>query len=142
MKFTCTTEINQPIHHVSDHFQNPETMKHCQEGFKEIVHLSGEKGLAGSKAKLVYKKFDLFETIIKNDLPHEFIGQYDHKHMSNTMKANFEALSEHKTRYTSEVEYTQFKGLMVKIMATLFPGMFKKQVQKWMDKFKIYVEAN
>ena len=142
MKFSCTTEINKPIGFVSSHFQNTETMKHCQDGFKEIVYLSGEKGQVGSKAKLVYKKFDLFETILKNDLPNEFIGNYEHKHMTNTMKVNFEAIAENKTRYTSEIEYTQFNSIMIKVMAKLFPRMFKKQVQKWMDTFQVYVETN
>ena len=140
MKFTCTTLVNRPILVVVDHFQNPETMKHCQDGFIEIVHTDGEKGKAGSKAKLVYKKFDLLETIIKNDLPNEFIGLYEHKHMTNTMKVNFEAINDNSTKYISEIEYTQFNGFAIKTMAKLFPGMFRKQVQKWMDKFKVYVE--
>ena len=142
MKFYCTTEINKPIDHVSYHFQNPETMKHCQYGFKDIIHLSGDKGQIGSKSKLVYKKFDLFETIIENNLPHEFVALYEHKHMTNTMKVNFEAVTDSKTGYTSEIEYTQFNGFMIKGMAKLFPSMFKKQVQKWMNKFKVYVENN
>lgn len=31
-------------------------------------------------------------------------------------------------------------GIMPKLMAKLFPGMFKKQSQKWMDQFKEFVE--
>lgn len=103
MKFTCTSEINRPIDTVSNHFHNPETMKHCQEVYKDIIYLIGDKGQVGSKAKLVYKKFDLHETIIKNDLPRKFIGNYEHKHMINTMKVNFETLDDNNTRYISEI---------------------------------------
>ena len=60
--------------------------------------------------------------------------------MTNTMKVNFESLNKNETRYTSEIEYTKFNGFMIKLMAKLFPGLFKKQVLKWMNQFKTYVE--
>ena len=53
----------------------------------------------------------------------------------------FVAINENKTRYTSEIHYTEFNGFIVKVMAKLFPGMFKKQVLKWMQLFKVYVES-
>jgi len=45
------------------------------------------------------------------------------------------------TRYEAEVEYTKISNFMVKIMSWLMPGMFKKQVMKWMVQFKNFVEA-
>lgn len=56
------------------------------------------------------------------------------------MKVNFTPLNDTATQYISEIEYTKFIDLMPKLMAKLFPGLFKKQVLKWMEKFKAYVE--
>jgi len=89
-----------------------------------------------------YEKLELIETILSNDLPDEFFALYEHKHTTSNMKVKFEALSEKSTRYSSEVEYTEFKGLIVKIMVKLFPWIFKKQVKKWMNQFKDYCESN
>lgn len=37
-----------------------------------MEHLSGDIGKSGAKSKLIYKKFDLIETIIHNNLPMSF----------------------------------------------------------------------
>ena len=60
--------------------------------------------------------------------------------MDNTMTCYFTELGVNKTKYVSEIEYTAFRGFIPKAMATLFPGMFKKQVQKWLDNFKAFAE--
>lgn len=140
MKFTCSVEINKPIDYVVEQFINPDSLKYCQKGFKYIEHLSGNKGSAGAKSKLVYEKFELEETIITNNLPEDFFARYEHKHMVNTMKVKFTPLNDTNTHYISEIEYTKFIGLIPKLMAKLFPNLFKKQVLKWMEKFKVYVE--
>lgn len=77
MKFNYVIVINKSIQEVSTAFEDPQAMKACQEGFVEIVHLTGKKGTKGATAKLVYKKFDLFETIIENNLPATFHAKYD-----------------------------------------------------------------
>ena len=144
MKFTCTVIINKPINQVADLFINPDNLKEYQDGFlgKEIV--SGKPTEVGTVSKMYYKqgKRDMIikETVTSNNLPHEFTGFYHHIHMDNTMTNRFTSLSENQTQYDAEVEYTAMHGFMVKAMAFLFPSMFKKQVQKWLDQFKIFVE--
>ena len=83
---------------------------------------------------------EILETILKNDLPQEFTGLYEHKHMSNTMSNRFESIDENKSRWIADVEYTRFSGLIPKLLASLFPGMFKKQTQKWLSQFKVFAE--
>ena len=141
MKFTCSIDIESPKHKVAEIFANPDNLKHVQEGFKSKTLISGNEGEVGAVSKMVYEKLELIETIIKNDLPDAFLALYEHKYTVNTMKVQFEALNELRTRYTSEIHYTKFNGLMIKIMAKLFPGFFKKQVLKWMQLFKVYVES-
>ena len=140
MKFKCQIDINVPVDLAVDVFLNPDNLKEIQQGFKSKQLISGSAGKEGAVSKMVYEKFDLQETILKNNLPSEFIGLYEHKHMTNTMNVSFEALSANQTRYHSEIHYTQFNGFMIKLMVKLFPGMFKKQVQKWMQLFKKFAE--
>ena len=141
MKFTCSVEIDSPKHTVAQMFADPNNLQYVQEGFKSKTLISGKEGEKGAVSKMIYEKLELIKTIIKNALPDEFLALYEHKYTVNTMKVQFVSLNEHKTRYTSEIHYTKFNGLMIKLMAKLFPGFFKKQVLKWMQLFKVYVES-
>ena len=129
---------------VADYFANPEFLGEYQEGFIKKELIGGEFGRENSVSKMYYKMgrgtMELTETILKNNLPDQFSAFYFHKHTENTMTSNFIAIDNKSTRYDAEIHYTKFKGIMVNIMKTLFPSMFKKQVQKWLDNFKIFVE--
>lgn len=144
MKYTCTVEINASIDRVVALWQDETNFHNWQDGFKRIEHLEGNPGEEGAKSKIYFeqgkRKIELLETILKSNLPDEKTGLYEHIHMTNTQTSRFEPISEHITRYTSEVEYTKFNGFMPKLMAHLFPRMFKKQSQKWMDQFKTFAE--
>ncbi|WP_298760009.1 SRPBCC family protein [uncultured Psychroserpens sp.] len=141
MKFSCEIIINAPIDHTVAVFENPDNLKHFQDGFISKELISGTEGSEGTISKMTYEKLELKETIITNNLPAEFKALYEHKHMTNTMRVQFKALADDKTQYISEIDYTKFNGLFIKLMATLFPGMFKKQVYKWMKQFKSYTES-
>ena len=140
MKFTCTIDINADVETIKASFFNTEEMKHYQDGFKSKTLISGIEGEKGAKSKLVFEKLELIETIITNNLPETFLALYEHKHTTNTMQVNFTPLSNNTTRYTSIVEYTQLNGFVIKVLAKLFPGMFKKQIDKWLRQFKIHIE--
>ena len=144
MKFTCSVEIERPIEDVVRLFDNVENLKEWQDGFVRYEHLSGTPGAPGAKAKLIYKSgkhtMELFETITVKNLPREFSGIYEHKHMINTITNSFTPLGSNKTRYDAELEYTKFIGIVPKLMGLLMPGKFKKQTQKWLDQFKEFAE--
>ena len=140
MKFTCSININRPKIEVVKHFEDPEALKQSQKGFQNMEHLSGSKGEAGAKAKLIYDKFELIETIIDNNLPDTFYAQYEHKNMSNTMHSKFISINDNETQLTTAIEYTRFTGFTIQFMAKVFPRMFKRQVDKWLINFKQYVE--
>lgn len=144
MKFTCQVEINAPKLKVVELFDDPDNLKEWQDGFVSMEFIEGEPGAVGSKARMVYKsgrrQFELIETILTNKLPDEFEGEYVHKHMTNTMKNTFETLDNGNTLYSVFIHYSKFNGFMIKAMAFIFPGMFKKQTQKWLDQFKSFVE--
>ena len=144
MKYTCTIEINLPLNKVVELWSNEAYFKHWQDGFQSITLIEGEPGTVGAKSKILLeqgkRKMELIETIISNNLPTEKKALYEHIHMTNTQTTRFEVVNPNTTRYISEVEYTKFNGFLPKLMAKLFPGMFKKQSQKWMDQFKEFAE--
>lgn len=145
MKFTCHIDINKPIHELVDLFNNPDNLKEWQDGFQRLEHLSGTPGQKGAISNLYYimrgKEEVIQETLISMNLPSEMSGTYVHRHMSNTMQVEFEAIDEENTRYINHIHYTELNGFMIKLMAKLMPGMFKKQVQKWQNQFKAFAEG-
>ncbi len=144
MRFTCTTEINVPIDKVITLFDNTANLKKWQNGLVSHEHISGSPGQPGAKSKIVFNTgkhvIELIETITVKNLPHEMTGLYEHKHMVNTMTNRFSSIGENKTRYDAEIHYTKFVGFVPKMMALLMPGIFKKQVQKTIDNFKLFAE--
>jgi len=144
MKFTCSIDINKPIDEVLALWKDESNYKHWQEGFQSKELLSGEKEAVGSQSKIILQqgkqRMELIETILINNLPDERKTLVEHIHMDNTQTVRFESISANETRYISEIEYTKFKHLIPKLMAKLFPSMFKKQVQKWLDLFKLFAE--
>ena len=142
MKFTCSVTINSPRAKVVEYFSNPEYQHHFQDGFISKTLMSGNNGENGSVSKLSYKRLELVETIIENNLPDSFYALYEHKHTTNTMRVTFTELSDARTQYDSEIHYTEFNGFIINALVKLFPSMFKKQVVKWMNQFKTFAESN
>ncbi len=144
MKFNGSIDINQSLEKVADLFADPAYLKEYQEGFEKKELLKGEAGKDGAISKMYYKngkhEMVLTETIISNKLPHSFEALYHHKHMDNTLKCTFIELENGLVRYTSEVEYTRINWVLPKLMAILFPGMYKKPARRWMENFKSFVE--
>lgn len=144
MKFTGTVDVDRPIQQVADLFADPSNLVHYQDGFLRKELVSGSEGQTGAVSKMYYdnrgREMVLTETIVANDLPHSFEATYEHTHMDNTMKTTFTALGDTSTRYDVEGEYTALRGFMPNLMARVFPGLFTKQAQKWLDNFKAYAE--
>ena len=143
MKYSCSIEINLPIAITVALWENQDNFKDWQDGFESIELVSGTHSTIGAKSKIVLndnRRIELLETIISNNLPMEKIALYEHVHMTNTQTTRFAAINENKTRYTSEVEYLKFNGLMIKVMSKLFPSKFKDQSLKWMQQFKAFAE--
>ena len=144
MRFTCTIEVNAPISKVAQLFDNKNKLKEWQDGFVSYEPVSGKPGTKGAIARVNYKTgkntFALTETILVKNMPNEITALYEHKHMTNTMSNIFTALNAGKTRLETEIHYTKFNGFVPRLMASLMPGMFKKQTQKWLDSFKVFAE--
>ncbi len=144
MKFSGSISINQPRDLVTRYFSDPNFLGEYQDGFIKKELIEGEAGKDGAVSKMFYKygkrDMELTERILKNQLPAYFEAEYHHKHMDNSMKCTFIAVDNHNTLYTYEFEYTRISGFIPKLMALLFPGIFKRQGEKWLKQFKEFVE--
>ncbi len=144
MRIQGEIDINKSRDIVVALFVDPNNLKEYQDGFQRKELISGSQGMDGAISKMYYKQgkrnMELTETITANRLPNSFDSTYNHKHMDNTMKCTFIALDDTTTRYSYEIEYTRINWVMPRLMAILFPGMYKKQVEKWMKQFKEFVE--
>ena len=141
--YTLSVVINAPRARVIELFDNPDNMQHWQNGFVSFERLQGEPGQVGATSLITYKmgnrKMELTETILKRSLPDEFNGRYEWDGGSNTLDNRFVELGPASTRWESTCAYAM-KSFMLKVMGTLFPGMFRKQNLKFMNNFKAFVE--
>ena len=145
MKFKGSIVINQPIEKVTSLFADPNYIGKYQDGFVKKTLESGVQGEDGAISKLYYQsgkhEMIMTETIISNQLPEKFEAFYHHKHMDNTMICRFTKLEDGSTRYDTDVVYTRINWVMPRLMAILFPSMYKKPAQKWLENFKRFVET-
>ncbi len=145
MKYTCTVEIPLSRKECIDLWFDESQFDKWQEGFQYKKWIEGEPNQKDSKSEILItqgkRKIELAECILENNLPDWIEGRYVHVHMTNTQKTTFEVVSPDVTMIRSDVDYTAFHAFMPKLMAKLFPGMFKKQSQKWLDEFKLLAEG-
>jgi len=143
MKFSCSVTIDLPREKVVAIFDNPNNMKHWQDGFVSFERISGGHGTVGSKSKIVYdqkgREMILTEIINIYNLPDEMTGTYEHEMMDNEMQNLFQIITPTQTRWVANIHYTRIKSFM-KIIAFIYPSLFKNQVQNWMDQFKAFAE--
>ncbi|MDW3651037.1 MAG: SRPBCC family protein [Bacteroidia bacterium] len=144
MKYKGSKEINKPLEVVTKFFADPAYLAEYQDGFVKKELVSGKAGKEGAVSQMFYehggREMLLTETITSNKLPHSFEAFYSHKHMDNTMKCQFTALDRNRTRYDYEYEYVRMEWFMPKLIAILFPSVYRKQGEKWMQQFKEFVE--
>lgn len=142
MKYTTEIVVDVPREEFIKKMDDPDNMKHWQQGLIGYEQLSASPGQEGSRMSLSYemgkRKMDLVETIIKKALPEEIHMTYETKGVHNIQKNYFKEEDE-KTRWVSESEF-QFSGFGMKLMGFLMPGAFKKQSLKYMQDFKAFAE--
>lgn len=144
MIFKGSIDINKPREKVVNFFMDVDCLKEYQDEFVKKELIKGIAGENGTVSKMHYKygkrPLVLTETITNNNLPNSFEAHYHHIHMDNTLKFSFSEISQDKTQYEYEFEYTRINWFLPKLIAILFPSMYRKQGEKWMKKFKEFVE--
>ncbi len=144
MEYTLEIVINKPRSKVIELFDNPDNLPKWQPGLESFEHISGEQGQPGAKSKLTYnmngRKIEMIETITVNKLPDEFSGTYETKGVFNTYENFFHEEGADKTRWITVSDF-RFSGFM-KLMAVFMRGSFRKETQKFLDRFKEFVETS
>ncbi len=139
MRYSSSIIIDKSLADVLAIFNDVDNLKHWQRGLVSYETTSGTQGEVGSKAKLKFKNgMEMIETITVKNLPHEFSGTYEMKGVWNEIKNYFEETPDGKTKWSFVCEF-RMSGFM-KILATLFPWIFKKESLKLMNDFKAYAE--
>ena len=144
MKYQLEIILDLPRAKVIELFDNSDHMKHWQDGFISMEHVSGPIGEEGAKSKLEYKmgmrEVEMIETIKKRNLPHEFSATYEAKGVWNEVNNFFYDKENGQTKWITLNDF-QFSGFM-KIIAFFMPGAFKKQSFKYMKDFKTFAESS
>lgn len=137
--------INKPIAMVSRLFLDSSNLDQYQDGFVKKKIISGIDGEEGCISTLTYvygsRELLMEETVVTNNLPDYYEAFYHHQHMDNKMICRFKEIDSNKTSYSYEYDYTRINWFLPKLMSILFPGMYRKQGQKWIDQFKTYIES-
>ncbi len=143
MKYTSEIIVNLPLETFSKKLDNPENMKHWQQGLVGYDYISGTPGDIGAKMKLIYKMgkrdMELIETITHKNMPHEFHAMYDTKGMHNIQENYFEETKEGHTRWISKSEFIP-TSFVLRLMTLIMPSAFKKQSRKYLQDFKNFAE--
>ena len=143
MKYTLEELVNAPLLEFTSKMDDPKNMIKWQRGLVKYEFTEGEPCKDGSQMKLYYdtgkRKFELLETVLENKLPHEFHATYVMPGVHNLQKNYFTQTPDGKTKWVSVCEFTSDK-LLMKLMMTLFPGLFKKQSKIIMSDLKEFVE--
>ncbi|MAM62384.1 SRPBCC family protein [Maritimibacter sp. UBA3975] len=144
MKYIERIVIDRPRDAVVALFDDPDNLAKWQEGLVSFTHLSGEPGREGSQSKLVFRMgsrtIEMVETLEVRALPDRFTAVYEADGMWNRNENHFEELDDGATEWTMLCEF-QPSNFLLKVMAIVTPGMFKKQTRNNMEAFKEFAEG-
>ena len=143
MKYTLEVTVDAPLSEFIQKMDNADNMIHWQRGLIDHEFTEGEPGEIGSKMLLKYddgkRKFELLETILKRDFPHEFHATYEMPGMYNEQRNYFTETTDGKTKWVSQSMFSSDK-LLYRLMFMLAPFIFKKQSRLIMSDLKNFVE--
>ena len=143
MKYDCEIIINKPLDEVLTLFKDEKNLYQWMEGLKSIEPISGTKGQEGYKCKMVFehkgREMEMEETNLKMNLPEEARFAYVSPMGYNEVGVALERITDTQTRYKTD-NYFKLKGVM-RLLAPLMKGSFKKQSMKYLTAFKNFAEG-
>jgi uncharacterized protein YndB with AHSA1/START domain len=146
MRYQLELEIDAPRGRVVELFLDPDNLQQWQPGLVSFEQIgSGAPREVGAKSKQVYRmgkrEFATIETITVYNPPEEFAATYEAEGVWNLISNRLTETPEGATRWVLDAHY-RFSSLMMKLMALLLPGMFKKQTLTFMQRFKEFAEKS
>lgn len=142
MKFRSEIDIDKPMNQLVEIIQDPECTIKWLDGLRSVKHVSGEYRQPGSKSKVVFDspagRLLITETIIKNELPEEFIIRYEGQGYVSYSNYQFEKLSSASTRFVIN-QQVELRGAL-KLAGGLLKGTMNRQLKKSTASFKRFAE--
>lgn len=142
--FTIELEIALPRDRVVELFDNPDNLAKWQPGLQSFEHISGEPGHPGAKSRLVFlngnRKVEMVETITLRNLPDEFNGTYEFPGGKSSVRNRFIELGPNRTMLESTCRF-ELSGFIPRLIGFLLPGIFRRQNQQFLEKFKAFAEG-
>lgn len=142
MKYVSSIEIHLSLPRVIELYSNPAHRLEWMQDLESSEAVSGSQGHTGAVSSLMFKtkrlEFEAIETVLKNNLPSEYVHIYQTRDIDLKMSDSFESTGDNLTKVTSKTQVT-FSGLMLSIgwVAKYF---FKKYTRKQMNSFKHFAE--
>jgi carbon monoxide dehydrogenase subunit G len=142
MKFKSEVEIEKPIDYLLGLIQDSENTLKWLEGLRSVKHISGEMHQAGAISKVVFDspagRMFITETVIRNELPEEYVMKYEGNGYTSYSNYSFEKLSDQSTKFIMQ-QQVELKGAF-KLASGLLKGTMSKQLNKSAESFKRYAE--
>ncbi|MEE4025261.1 SRPBCC family protein [Gordonia sp. PKS22-38] len=153
MKYTVSIQIDLPLETVVQSLADPSNRPKWLRGLVLHEPLNGVDWQVGTESRVVMKagkqEFEGIETITRrepadlSEIPKGTVVHFDREIVGNGMwSAVRDRLAEAEpgtTLWESESEY-RFDSVLMRLVARLMPGTFRKQSQQPMDDFKAFVE--
>jgi len=144
MRYSTEVIIDLPMDQVLPLFDNADNLSKWMKGLVYFETIEGEAGQVGAKSimrfELGKRKMEMTETILKHDLPQEYLCSYEAPGTYNEVKIHFEEIDKTHTKYVAE-HFFKFESWAMKLMGALMPGMFKKQSLQYSNDFKAFAEG-
>jgi hypothetical protein len=139
MKDVVRVTIAAPVANVAHVFANPEASGEWMDGV-DYQPISGTPGMPGSKYRLVSKELNFTVTVVKRDLPKEFVMSLDDPAVHVLVTGRFAQLPGGRTKLTSEEVFT-FKDSKRRAFSFLAWPAIHKVHKEQMVAFKRYMEG-
>jgi uncharacterized protein YndB with AHSA1/START domain len=146
MRYQLELEIAAPRGRVVALFLDPDNLQQWQPDLVSFEQIgSGAPREVGAKSKQVHRmgkrEIEIMETITIHSPPEVFAAIYEAEGVSNLISNRFTETAEGATRWVLDA-HCKFSSLMLKLMAWLMPGMFRKQTRTFMQRFKEFAEKS
>ncbi|GAA0421162.1 hypothetical protein Aca07nite_10770 [Actinoplanes capillaceus] len=153
MKYTVSIEIALPREQVAQLLADPAHLPKWLRGLVLHEPVSGTHGQLGTTSRVVMQmgeqRMECTETITRrepadlHEIPSEAVVHFDREIVGEGMwSVSRDRLTEagpQRTLWESENEY-RFTGLLMRLVALVVPGAFRKQSLQHMQDFKNFVE--
>ncbi len=142
MKTTVQVSINKPAQEVWQIMQDETKLSQWLTNFVSVEHLSGVKGAAGSKSKMIFKEggrtMEIIEHILNVKENKEMHFTLSHHTMFSDVKIRL--ISKDKSTVVMQTVETHPQGFFMKLFFGFMKGAMRKRMQTDFENLKKLTE--